>query len=197
MFRSAPMYGIATNEPQPRSFADLQAERAYLLNILQGENDRATNLLRRVPPLEEILRLTEEPSIRRSAKKQLGWLKHQIKETTGQEKAILSQLGQVSHEIQSRERWSQIEHERQQHLQALNNLNVQTIFDGGLSMQFNPLSPEFQPQGMSFTQWIPQSAQPQYWNPIIYEYSGRPVRDYNADEGIGPLTMKTNGSGLK
>lgn len=181
----APRYTRTTTNPYPRSLADLQAERTYLLSTLQAENSQATNLLRRVAPLEETLSLPQETGIRRSAKKQLGWLKHQIKEATRQEKAILAQLGQVSHEIQSRERWNQIESERQQHLQALNSLNVQSIYEGGQPMQFNPLSPEFRPHGVLVPKWIPHNPIQSQWDPYSdTSTSNSNTHSTNASQGL-------------
>jgi len=191
MYRSnTHRYGVGIVELQPRSFADLLFERQYLLEILHSENQRATNLLRRVPPLEEILSLKTEPQIHRSAKKQLGWLRYRIKECIRQEKAILSQLGKVSHEIQARERWHHIENERQLQFQALSNVNIQTIYKGGQPMQLNPLSSEFRPQGILFPEWIPQQPA-QQWNPSVYEYPpGREVADQEIGEYLEPILMR-------
>ncbi|KAE9371491.1 hypothetical protein N431DRAFT_508133 [Stipitochalara longipes BDJ] len=99
--------------PHPRFFDELHSERTYLLDCLQIENHKATELLRSLPPLEERLVQNDDPSFeRRRVKKRLGWLRHQLVETNRQEKRMLARLGQVTFEIQTRERWTQIEFER-------------------------------------------------------------------------------------
>jgi hypothetical protein len=83
-YRQREMHYCATPGYSPsiieskRYLVDLQAEQTYLLNSLRDENIRVMDLFRQVPPLEETIGLTQEPRLRRSAKKQLGWLKHRI-----------------------------------------------------------------------------------------------------------------------
>jgi len=158
---------------RPRSLEQLQAERAYLLGILQRENEKATEFLRRIPPLEETILLSHNSHVRRAVKKQLGWLKYRIRETISQEKSIIARLGELSFDILSRERWNQIENKRRQRFLALDN--HQRLFAQSMaSTQFNPSSPEFYPPG--YGPWIagPQQAQRQYrfeepvWQPSNY-----------------------------
>ena len=134
-------------EPQPRSFEELHTERSYLLTALQHENIRATDLLRKIPPLEQGLVQNQIPQIRTKSKKQLGWLRYRIDEITRQEKATLARLGELTYEIQSRERWCQIENERRQHEQMLDNHLA--LWSGMEDMQMNPGSSGFQPQWYS------------------------------------------------
>lgn len=93
---------------QPRPFDQLLAERTYLLGALQKENEKAAMFLRRVQPLEDIISTTSIPQLRRSYKRQLGWIKSRFKETACQEKCILNRLGDLSYEIQSQERVNRI-----------------------------------------------------------------------------------------
>jgi hypothetical protein len=98
-----------------------------------------------------------------------------------QEKAILSQLGGASHEIQSWERWNWIETEQQQPQQALNYMNSWRIYEGSQSLQTNTILPEFRPQGISFLHWFPQPPYPQQ-----HEYSpSTQVQNQRMDEDTG------------
>ena len=93
-------YGLFIPQSQPRSFEELHAERSYLLGSLQQHNFKATELLRRLAILEETIITSEEYHIRRRTRKQIGFLRHRINDTTHQEMTILNRLGQLSHEIQ-------------------------------------------------------------------------------------------------
>lgn len=98
------------------SFIDLYTERTYLLSTLQAHNCQATEILRKIPPLEEKLRGDRDPplpqAIRRRVRKQIDWFTHRLDETTRQEQTILARLEQVNYEIQSRERLAMLEQER-------------------------------------------------------------------------------------
>jgi len=170
-------YGLNCPAQRPRSLEQLQTERAYLLGILQRENEKATEFLRRIPPLEETILFSHESHVRRTVKKHLGWLKYRIRETISQEKSIIARLGDLSFDILYRERLNQIENERRQHFSALNN--HQHLFAQSMpSMQFNPSSPEFYPPGygQTYGPWsaFPKQAQRQYrfkepvWEPSNY-----------------------------
>jgi hypothetical protein len=132
-------------EPQPRSFEELHTERSYLLASLQQENFKATDLLRKIPPLEQGLVQTQMPQVRTKTKKQLGWLRYRIDEITRQEKAILARLGELTYEIQSRERWCQIESEQRLHEQLLDS--HLTLWGDMQQRQVNTGSLALQPQG--------------------------------------------------
>ncbi|KAN0096444.1 hypothetical protein V8E51_015249 [Hyaloscypha variabilis] len=143
--------GLHSFPPHPRSFDVLHSERTYLLDCLQIENRRATELLRSIPPLEERLVQNDNRSIkRRKVKKRLGWLRHRLVETNRQEKRILARLGQVTFEIQTTERWTQIEFEHRQG-------EVESYHEryGVHHSQLNPESAVFQPQGSQLP-WAPE-----------------------------------------
>jgi len=125
-----PFYFSAQN----LSFERLHSERLYLVNSLQREDCKATDLLKRITDLEETFDNVTIPShIRKRARKQLGWLKYRMNETTRQEKSIIDQLGKVTIDIQQKERWSRIEAER--------------LYRGKQLNQLNGSSPEFIPSG--------------------------------------------------
>jgi hypothetical protein len=89
-------------------FVGLHAERLYLLNCLQHENKKATDILRETLVLEEVLMFSTASPGRPEATKKLGWLSFRIKETNHQEQAIFARLGQLSFEIQCRDRVMQV-----------------------------------------------------------------------------------------
>jgi hypothetical protein len=101
---------------------------------------------------------------RRKVKKRLGWLRRRLDETSRQEKNILARLGQLTFEIQTRERWTQIEYEQRQREVEYQQqcFNYQQAFYGLQQMQLNPATPNFQPQGyLPCTPW--SSGQWQQW----------------------------------
>jgi hypothetical protein len=100
--------------PQLRSFQELQVERSYLINSLQREDFKATELLKKVRHLQESCHDALEGPVHRKLRKQIGHFKNRMCQCTKQEKIILARLGQVTFEIQSKERWSRIENERLQ-----------------------------------------------------------------------------------
>jgi hypothetical protein len=123
-----------------RSPGALHAERSYLLYSLEHENLKAVALLRQIPPLEE--QHAQAHYGARKIKKQIGWLRSRLEETTRQEETILARLGQLTHEIQNRERWSQIENERRE----WQCRTIMGMSQGIGGLQFNAATPEFQPQ---------------------------------------------------
>jgi hypothetical protein len=154
-----PRYGFHIPQPFPRPFEELHTERCYLLDCLQTENRKATEFLRSITPLEERLIQNDETFYqRKKVKKRLGWLRRRLDETGRQEKRILARLGQVSYEIQARERWTQIQYERRQYE---SQKYFQKQLYGMHPMQLNPEMPVFQPQG--YTPWPP--GQWQQWQP--------------------------------
>ena len=167
------------SETQPRSFEDLHTERSYLLSLLQNENFRATDLLRKIPPLEQSLELAQIPHVRTKTKKRLGWLRYRLDEITRQEKAILSRLGEITYEIQSRERWYQIENEqRQQEQQIHNHVALCRSLE---ALQINAGVSAFQPQwkppvaNASFNQQQPGYGIGYDWQPSIPVYAPEPA----------------------
>ncbi|KAI1099885.1 hypothetical protein F4804DRAFT_349050 [Jackrogersella minutella] len=98
---------------QPRSFDELHTERMYLLEMLQQHDRRALDLFMRVPLVEEQISWTATLDDQKRAKKHRGWLRHRIVDTVEEEKKILGRLCELHVEIQCRERWSQVEKERE------------------------------------------------------------------------------------
>jgi hypothetical protein len=143
--------GFHIPQPLPRPFDALYTERSYLLDCLQIENRKATELLRSIARLEERLMQNNEPSSeRKRVKKRLRWLRHRLDEITRQEKRILRRVGQVTFEIQMRERYAQIEPESRQR-----EVELYKGFHGMQQIPLHAESPVFQPQGyqMPYTPW--------------------------------------------
>jgi hypothetical protein len=165
MASRGPNYGVRIPQLLLRSFDELHTEHSYLLDCLQTENHKATELLRTIPQLEERLIHNDESFCRRrKVKKRLGWLRRRLNETSHQEKKILARLGQLTFEIQIRERWTQIEFEQRQREVEYQQqcFNYQQAFYGMQQIQLNPATPNFQPQGyLPYTPW--SSAQWQQW----------------------------------
>jgi len=129
--------------PNPRFFEELHSERTYLLDCLQIQNRKATELLRSIPPLEERLIQNNSPSFeRKRIRKRLGWLRQKLVETNRQEKRVLARLGQLTLEIQTRERWTQIDFERRQ-----GEVERYHTRYGIHRSRLNPESAVFQPEG--------------------------------------------------
>lgn len=126
-----------------RSFDELQTERSYLLNSLQREDYKATELLKKIRDLQEGFQGVVEGPICRNLKKKLGYLKSRMSQCTKQEKMILARLGQVTYEIQSKERWNRIEYERLQRWNC----------HGLHQMHLDATCPEFTPQNVYSHQW--------------------------------------------
>lgn len=148
-----------SSQPLPRFFDELHTERSYLLDCLQIENRKATELLWSIPPLEEMLVQNDENSVeRRYVKKRLGWLRHRLTETNRQEKRILGRLGLLAFEVQTRERWTQVEFERRQR-----EVELYTGLFGMQQRPLNPESPAFQPMGYQVPDTPPASETWQQW----------------------------------
>ena len=134
-------------QPFPRYFEELHPERWYLLDCLQIENRKATELLLSIALLEERLAENNKSFFRPGKiKKRLGWLRGRLNEANRQERGILTRLGQVTLEIQTRERWTQIENERRMYEYELYQQYYHG-FQGRQQTPLNPASPEFQPRG--------------------------------------------------
>jgi hypothetical protein len=138
-----PLSGAYTQESIMDAFAELHAERMYLLNCLQHENRNAADILRKTLALEEVLLSTPASVGRRDAKRKLGWLKCRIKETHHHERAILRRLGQLSFEIQARDVWMQVKAERHR------EFHYSEPPQGQPYMQRSSARDKFQPVGWS------------------------------------------------
>lgn len=132
--------------PWIRSFEELQVERSYLISSLQREDSKATDLLKKIRYLQESCHDAMEGSVHRKLKKQLGHFKNRMCQCTKQEKTILARLGQVTYEIQSKERWNRIENER---LQQWNCHGLE-------QMHLDATCPEFVPHNAYAQQWAVQ-----------------------------------------
>jgi len=147
MVQYAMPYILNTPMSQARVLEDLFTERSYLLNSLQHENSKATDLLARLTSAQANLDSEGTPNVRRKIRKQLGWLKRRLDETNRQEKTLLAHLGQLNYQIQSIERWSQIENQRQVLLQQQQLFYTPLPIHYSMpQMMLSPMSPEFQPQ---------------------------------------------------
>lgn len=140
-------YGLFTPPQRLPRLEELYAERSYLLSNLQQENFKATDLLRKVPPLEETLMRGQSSQTRRRARKQIGWLRYRINETTRQERTIMNRLGELAHEIRSKERRSQIESEQRQYG---SNISSPVGLYYGAQQTFSPVTPQVHLQEYPF-----------------------------------------------
>lgn len=167
-------YGLFIPQPQPRSLEELHAERSYLLSSLQQENIKATNLIRKLLPLEETLVLSEISHVRRRTRKQIGWLRYRISEITRQEMTILNSLGQLGQEIQSRESWNQVQCEKLQSEQSFNNQVI--VCQQMQQLNFTPITPQHQLQEYPFP-YMQTPLQQQYeaggysWHQKVFDYT--------------------------
>lgn len=155
-------------EPLPRSFGNLHTERCYLLSSLQHENDKATELLGKITKLEKLIDRDEPGSRVGRARKQLAWLKNRLYEATSQERAILGRLGEISQEIQCRERVGQIENEVLQ--PQILNYQIPTLPRHMQQTQLNPNSRVFVPLGNQIpcVQYRPVQLASQWEMPVTY-----------------------------
>ncbi|TAQ84204.1 hypothetical protein B7494_g7477 [Chlorociboria aeruginascens] len=179
-------------EPQPRPFDQLHSERTYLLSLLDRENAHTASLLRQLPILEEQLINAERGHARKRTKKEQGWVKRRLAETTRQEKAILGRLEELSSEIQLRERWSLIETERlenrgterwggQQNTGRMFWRDPPNIAHGYLIPMQQPIWLQRQQYGHG-----------EHTHPITQQYPYKiPVQPYNRNEFPFPITTTT------
>ncbi|XXG99141.1 hypothetical protein Hte_005476 [Hypoxylon texense] len=98
---------------EPRSFDELHRERLYLLEMLQQHDRRAIELFKRVPVVDEQLKMAETIEEQKKAKKHRSWLRRHIGDTVEEERDILTRLSELHVEIQCRERWHQVHRERE------------------------------------------------------------------------------------
>ncbi|KAF4637730.1 hypothetical protein G7Y89_g364 [Cudoniella acicularis] len=123
----------------------LYTERSYLVNFLQQESSKAAKLLRRIAQSEESLAQDASSPAQRKIKKQIGWIRHRFTETKRQETAIAARLRQLEIDINSAERWNQVQRERFQQEQFINT-SINQLPQSMQRMQLNPTSPLFQPR---------------------------------------------------
>ncbi|CAJ2513744.1 Uu.00g018630.m01.CDS01 [Anthostomella pinea] len=98
----------------PRPFGEIHSERAYLLDKLQEHDSEARELFGRLPTVEEHISWSVNvPDELKKARKHRGWLKQRIKDTVEEERKVMARLGEIHVELQCRERWCQVERERE------------------------------------------------------------------------------------
>ncbi|KAI1763758.1 hypothetical protein GGR53DRAFT_467036 [Hypoxylon sp. FL1150] len=98
---------------QPRSFEELTAERSYLLEMLQQHDQRARELFKRVPIVDEQWKMAETIDEQQRARKHRSWLRHRIGDIVEEERNILTRLSELYVEIQCQDRWHQVARERE------------------------------------------------------------------------------------
>ncbi|KAF6801180.1 hypothetical protein CSOJ01_11955 [Colletotrichum sojae] len=103
-----PVWSVFTS---PGSFEQLYNERAYLAASLRSQGERSIDLMRRLSTMQDKIDHGLPPDERRKSRKKAALLKSKISEATAQEKAIMLRLGDISQELNIRERWMQVQHE--------------------------------------------------------------------------------------
>lgn len=157
---------------QSLSFEDLVSERSYLLNSLQNEDRTATELLKRIASLQDNLNLGLEIPARKKTTKTLGWLKYRLLETNTQEKSILNRLGQISYEIQHRDRLRCIENQR------FLFPDVQPLYQGFQQMQPYEMEPMFHVPDNSPQGFVENYLSGQNWSSTVIPPFVGPNNDF-------------------
>lgn len=141
-----------------RALEELHLERSYLIDSLQIQTQIANQLRRKIPILESKLQQPGLRPLHRKIRKQLGWLKSRLGQSSQQEQTISSRLDELASEIQTREQWAQMEQE-----QLLRNMHQREQISGyqqGLcelkKLSLDPTQPEFRPQGLFPHTFCPQ-----------------------------------------
>jgi hypothetical protein len=189
-------HGLDILNSIPPAINNLHRERAYLLDSLQHENLKATQLLRKLTPLEEYIKREYYPFNKSKMRKQVSWLKRRLNKMSQQEKAILAQLGQVAYQIQMRERSTQLQNEfltQAQWLPINYDFSIEQIQDRRLNPAVPPFQPRaFGPNHVPATVWQQQYHQEGHnWQ----EYTSDLPREYDYSEEISPLDVLVVGRG--
>jgi hypothetical protein len=166
------------DEFNPRYIEDLRTERTYLLNLLRVENEKATELLSRIPFLEWGVVDNTVPPLRRKMRKQLGWVRHRLRETTQQEQAIMIRLGQLMGEIQWAENCRAHSETECHHYQQLYDAAVHSM----QSFQLNPTTPIFQAEGYYFP--VTSGTLPNNTNNLGIRTNGQDTLQLTAHRGV-------------
>lgn len=153
-------YGAPRSAPHPEFVAELYAEREHLLNCLQLEDRTAVDLLDKILASEEVLLQSAVYHHRKAAKRKLGWLRYNMRETNHQERAILARLGHLSYEIQSRERRAWVRNGRWEFQQFQSSQGMQNMQHNGpqFGVYFTPHTHWAPQQGYGFEQNYPPMA---------------------------------------
>ncbi|KAI1503825.1 hypothetical protein F5X99DRAFT_406507 [Biscogniauxia marginata] len=144
---------------QPRFFEEIDSERAYLFERLQKQDSQALNIFGRLAHVDDQI---DHQSIDgrdelKKAKKYRTWLKKQVKKTIGEERFILTRLGELHIEIQCRERWLHVQ--RDQEFREMRYLHTSY---GGFPLPPPPFPPPFPPPGASASTPAPVAPPPQW-----------------------------------
>ncbi|KAE8442566.1 hypothetical protein EG329_003053 [Mollisiaceae sp. DMI_Dod_QoI] len=163
---------------RPLSFDDLHHERSHLLTSLQHENLKATALLRKITPLENDIVNGNISYTKRKMKHQLGWFKRRLEETAHQERAILSRLGDLTFQIQQRERSNQVEDEYSQ-------FEAQRRYE---MLNYGPNTELVQPiyPDPTFAPYYPREPMPNHRRPRVPEWQ-RQYTDGSRQQNIPEL----------
>ncbi|KAG4442177.1 hypothetical protein IFR05_002335 [Cadophora sp. M221] len=159
-----------TPDPPLRALEELHLERTYLLDSLHAQIQATTQLTQKIPFLESKFHQPHSRPVHRKLRKQIGWLRSRLGQSSLQEKTISSRIDQLSSEIQAEQQWTLMEQE-QQRLEMYHRDQVlgyqQGLCDGlQMRMPLNPEQPTFQPQGyfpqMSWPEWQPEQSLNEY-----------------------------------
>ncbi|RYP16864.1 hypothetical protein DL765_004885 [Monosporascus sp. GIB2] len=93
---------------RPRSFAELTDERMLLLDELQRHDEDARDLFARLAAADERVSGGEAFGERGHGQRHRGYLRRRVEDAVDKEREILLRLGELSVEIQCRERWCQV-----------------------------------------------------------------------------------------
>ena len=156
-----PIWNKQTTEPPLRALEELHLERSYLVDSLQIQTQIANQLRRKILILETKLQQPGLRPLHRKIRKQLGWLKSRLGQSSQQEQTISSRLDELASEIQTREQWAQMEQE--QLLRDLHQREQISEYQQGLcdglqlrKLSLDPTQPEFRPQGLFPHTFCPQ-----------------------------------------
>ncbi|KAJ9145152.1 hypothetical protein NKR19_g6176 [Coniochaeta hoffmannii] len=107
-----PPFTVKTSHDYPGlgTSSDPYTERSYLLQSLQGQNERAKRLLQRLSLAQERLLLDHHGTGEaRKIRKEMRLVQKKIADSEQQERLTLLRLGDLYMEIQTRERWQQLQ----------------------------------------------------------------------------------------
>ncbi|RYO79422.1 hypothetical protein DL766_006874 [Monosporascus sp. MC13-8B] len=98
---------------RPRSFAELTDERMLLLDELQRHDEDARDLFARLAAADERVSDSKTFEERGHGQRHRGYLRRRVGDAVDEERQILLRLGELSVEIQCRERWCQVRRDRE------------------------------------------------------------------------------------
>ena len=177
----ATVNGAITPNLLSRSPSELQVESSYLLNTLLVVNQKVNELLRCIPPLEQLLLSNSSSKEKRKSRKQLGWVRCRLGEASRQEQTIHQRLGQLTWEIQQRQRVIFLEEERRNYAQHYFGLSSSSHKSYS---QLDPTAPAF----------LPLTGRKQVWEAPGTHSAHIPWQSYaynpTCHAGIGTMTVQ-------